>query len=147
MWKKFYVEIKYLKLDFRFSSCSSFSSLGPFFFSIFIGSSSAGSFLFCAWVLCVLPWVSFFFVFFLFSWGLFFFFLYGSLHLLFFFNLRSSSFFFRFFFLFYVRLEFHVAKTCPCQQLELETLRLNFFTELEPQRLEMLFSSVLFNAC
>ena len=38
-------------------------------------------------------------------------------------------------------------KTSPCQQSELESLRLNFFAELEPQRLEMLFSSILSNSC
>ena len=38
-------------------------------------------------------------------------------------------------------------KTSPCQQSELEYLRLNFFAELEPQRLEMLFSSILSNSC
>jgi len=143
MWKKIHVEIEYLKLDFHCSSYSSFSSPGPFFFSVFLGSS-AGSFLFCAWVLHVLPWVSFFFVFFLFSWGLFFFFLCGSLRLLFFFNFRSSSFFFRFCFLFYGTRVFKTRVLCgkniSMLAIDLESLSLDFFTELEFQKLEMLVS-------
>ena len=73
-WKKIHVQIEYSKLDFHHSSYSSFSSPGPFFSSVFfLGSSFAGSFLFCAWVpffFCRFlssssPWVSFFFMFFL----------------------------------------------------------------------------------
>ena len=74
MWKKIYVEIEYLKLDFL---CSP----SPFFSFVLLGSSSVESFLLRAWVLlCVLPWVVFFLqflqifiVFFLFLCGLFFF--------------------------------------------------------------------------
>ena len=138
------MKIEYLKLDFHCSSYSSFSSPGPFFFSVFLGSSSAGSFLFCAWVLRVLPWVSFFFVFFLSSWGLFFFFLCGSLRLLFFFNFRSSSFFFRFCFLFYETRVFKARVLCgkniSMLAIDLESLSLDFFTELKFQKLEMLVS-------
>ena len=46
-----------------------------------------------------------------------------------------------------LRLKFHVTKTSSCQQSKLESLWLNFFAELEPQRLEMLFSSILSNSC
>ena len=42
-----------------------------------------------------------------------------------------------------LRLKFHLTKTSPCQQSKLESLWLNFFSELKPQRLEMLFSSIL----
>ena len=42
------------------------------------------------------------------------------------------------------RLKFHLTKTSPCQQSKLKSLWLNFFAELKPQRLEMLFS---FNSC
>ena len=68
MWKKIYVEIEYLKLDFL---CSP----SPFFSFVLLGSSSVESF-----PLRVLPWVVFFLqflqifiVFFLFLCGLFFF--------------------------------------------------------------------------
>ena len=46
-----------------------------------------------------------------------------------------------------LRLKFHLTKTSPCQQSKLESLWLNFFAELKPQRLEMLFSSILSNSC
>ena len=46
-----------------------------------------------------------------------------------------------------LRLQFHLTKTSPCQQSKLESLWLNFFAELKPQRLEMLFSSILSNSC
>ena len=46
-----------------------------------------------------------------------------------------------------LRLEFHLAKTYPCQQSELKFLRLNFSAELELHRLKMLFSSFLSNSC
>ena len=52
-------------------------------------------------------------------------------------HLRSSS---------SMELEFHVAKTSPCQQSELKSLKLNFFPKFEFQRLEMLFSSILSNS-
>ena len=53
-------------------------------------------------------------------------------------HLRSSS---------SMELKFHVAKTSPCQQSELKSLKLNFFPRLEFQRLEMLFSSILSDSC
>ena len=59
--------------------------------------------------------------------------------------------FFKFIFFFY---ETRVFKTrVPCGKnismsaIDLEALRLDFFTELEPQRLEMLFSKLLFDSC
>ena len=67
---------------------------------------------------------------FLFPWvSLFFFFLRGFF--------SSSSFLFQFLqIFFFFRFEFYVAKKSPCQQ-----------SELEPQRLEMLLSSILSNIC
>ena len=69
-------------------------------------------------------------LFFLFLWvPLFFFFLYGFF--------SSSSFLFKFLqIFFFFKLKFYVAKKSPCQQ-----------SELEPQRLEMLLSSILSNVC
>ena len=59
----------------------------------------------------------------------------------------SSSLPSSFVFFFGTRVEFHVAKPCPSQQSELESLKLNFSTELEPLSLEMLFSSFISNSC
>ena len=64
-----------------------------------------------------------------------------------FFLLQFLQIFIMFFKFFFLRLEFHVAKKSPCQQSKLEALRLDFFIELEPQRLEMLLSSILSNSC
>ena len=69
-------------------------------------------------------------LFFLFLWvPLFFFFLCGLFY--------SSSFLFQFLqIFFFFKLKYYVAKKSPCQQ-----------SKLEPQRLEMLLSSILSNVC
>ena len=132
MWKKIHVKIEYLR-------CSSYSSPGPFFFSVF---------------LVLLLQVPFFFVlgFFVFFHG----FLSSSCSFYshgdcssssfvghFFLSiLKSSSFFFRFFFLFYETQVFKTRVLCgknmSMSAIDLESLRLNFFTELKFPRLEML---------
>ena len=151
-WKKTHKEIEYLKLDFLYSP-------SPFFSFVLLGSSSVESFLLHAWVLLrVLPWVVFFLqflqifiVFFLFLCGLFFFLcgFFSSSSI----SLESQIFimFFKFIIFFYGT---RIFKTrVPCGKnismfaIKTRGLRLDFFTELEPQRLEMLFSKILSNSC
>ena len=143
MWKKINVKLKFLRLKFHhllsqrlffFSSSSSLLQplllLLPLFFSPPSHASSSSSILLLR--TCILQSGLQIWYFFLHFW----FFIFIVIFVLFLlWNSKS------------LRLKFHVTKTSPCQQSKLESLWLNFFAELEPQRLEMLFSSILSSSC
>ena len=113
-----------------------------FFFVVLLGSSSMESFLLRAWVLHrVLPWVPFFITIFLQFLQIFI--VWSSI------SSESQIFtvLFRFIFFFYETWLFKTRVLCgkniSMSAIDLEGLRLDFFTELEPQRLKKLFSKLL----
>ena len=113
-----------------------------FFFVVLLGSSSMESFLLRAWVLHrVLPWVPFFITIFLQLLQIFI--VWSSI------SSESQIFtvLFRFIFFFYETRLFKTRVSCgkniSMSAIDLEGLRLDFFTELEPQRLKKLFSKLL----
>ena len=113
-----------------------------FFFVVLLGSSSVESFLLRAWVLHrVLPWVPFFITIFLQFLQIFI--VWSSI------SSESQIFIvlFRFIIFFYETRLFKTRVSCgkniSMSTIDLEGLRLDFFIELEPQRLKKLFSKLL----